>query len=107
MKRALLCLAMFFSVCATASSGVQVNENALLLRDALKDQKLMQQERQREKALKSLNTILKFQSVTLQTCQEKCEAVCNNGGGGGAGSSSCWQKCTNEGYGSSTCSTRC
>lgn len=107
MKKVLLCLGILMAISANATTSSVRSENALILRDALKDQKITAQIRQKEAGLKSLNKLLGFKSLNVQSCQQKCEAVCDDGSSGGNGSTSCWDKCTAEGYGSSTCSTRC
>lgn len=108
MKACLLILSMLlFQVSAHANA----NELELVKRDAVNDFQI--QKNQNLKDARHLKQLKMFSKVFAarpsgQSCEQKCEDLCRGGDGDtGGGSGSCWAQCTKEGYGSSTCASRC
>jgi len=94
----------------TMNFAQAANESELILRDAKGDQKLTKVYRVQDEKLAEQKKALSFllgMEKEEGNCQELCENACNGEGGQGSGSSACWDRCSAEGYSSSTCAERC
>jgi hypothetical protein len=105
-----------FLLFASGLNAKSVNETDLIARDAIHDAKLTKAQLIKEKGIKKVfrqkqatfNSLFGFKTDSFGSCEDQY-AACRNGedNNSGSGSQSCWDRCTQEGYGSSTCAGRC
>jgi len=111
--RTLLVCLLTFSFCIPGfaatfekqlSEKIEKKELVLFQREAIREAKLRTLSIQLERAgLVKMGLFGAKVREDRESCFEACADSCR----GGSGSMACWNKCTSEGYGSSTCVSRC
>ncbi len=99
----------------TLEAALTKHEEKIALRSFKNDQLLRKKFRAADEQLLQRTSALQVflnlhgNARTDGSCQDQCEALCddNDGGGNSSGSEACWQACSNEGWSSSTCADRC